>query len=347
MVRTFLSICLAACAVAPAISATVFEPVTNFPNPAPSAFGVTGAALPDGRLLVWNGDTVYLQFLPNADAFQPVATGYAGDPGFVAIAPNGQSAILGAGFSGDLYLVDLVAPQDFSPAAIIANEPHYSGVFLSQDLLLLDAGKPGFTGSELRILDLSGTKGARMVSVLAIPGVEDKSLIVDKPPFTYSAVLGLDEDAGLVYAMSTFGAPEELRAFSVADILNAFATTTPLDWTTDGILIGAASQFNDGGVAGILPSGDLIIPGNGSIEIVDPRLDDPAQGVVVDTLDPSGVGGFYSVFYNPYTNVIVAWDGVTAYAPAGSVKAVPATGAAGLLLLSASLCALALRRRKR
>jgi len=346
MLRTLFTLGLAASAAATA-GAVVFEPYNNFPQPAPAAFGVTAAALPDGRFLAWNGDTVFLQFAPDTDAFHPVATGYAGDPGFIALAPDGQSAVLGAGFSGDLYSFSVAAPQDFTPASVIANEPHYSGTFLTPTLLLVDAGQPAFAGSELRILDLSGNKGATPVTVLSVPGSEDnKDLIVEKPPFTYSAVLGIDESAGIVYTMSTFGVPEELRYFTIADILSAYATATPLDWATDGVLVGASGQFNDGGVAGILPNGDLVMPGNGSIQIVDPRLDDPGLATVVDTFDPSGQGGFYSVYYNPYTDVILAWDGATAYAPAGTVKTVPALGAAGLLLLCGGIGTLAFRRRK-
>lgn len=346
MLRNLMMTLLAAPLVASAASAQVFEPMNNFPSAAPSAFGVTAAALPDGRFLVWNGDTVFVQFAPNADSFQPIATGYIGDPSFVAIAPDGQEAILGAGFSGDLYRLNLNNPQDFAPSAVVANAPHFAGVYLTQDLLLVDAGKPAFAGSELAIVDLSSAKRGAVVSVLAIPGVENKDLIVDKPPFTYSAVLGVDEAEGLVYAMSTFGVPSELRAFAIADILNAYNTSTPLDWTTDGVLIGAAGQFHEGGVAGVLPNGDVIIPGNGDIQIIDPRLDDPTQATIVDSFDPSGVGGFYSVFYNPFTDTIVAWDGVTAYAPAGVVQAVPVASAAGLFALGAALAGFALRRRR-
>src|SRR5690606_648367 len=61
----------------PAVSAE-FIPYENFPSPAPGAFGVTGTALPDGRLLVWNGGTLYRQTGVDADAFDAIATGYAG-----------------------------------------------------------------------------------------------------------------------------------------------------------------------------------------------------------------------------------------------------------------------------
>src|SRR5690606_21206309 len=86
---------------APAFAA--FQQYQNFPQPAPGVFGIVGTGLPDGRLLVWNGNELIVEVDPGLEQFDTIASGYAGDPGFIAISPDWQRLILGAGFSGNLY----------------------------------------------------------------------------------------------------------------------------------------------------------------------------------------------------------------------------------------------------
>lgn len=295
--------CLALSPVATALTSTV---LAGFPTPAPGAYGVTAAALPDGRFLLWNGETLYFQSEPGSTVYEPVATGYAGDPGFAAVSPDGYSVVLGAGYSGDVYRFDAAVPINFSPDAVIANQAHFAGTFLTATLVLLDAGKPDFSGSELAVLDISGSKSAPLTVVrkstkYALP----KQAVVDKPPFSYSSSMAVDTEAGVVYAMD--GNTRELRQFSVSALLQAFQSLNPLDWETDGVLVGQPGVYYSGGAAGITADGRLVIGGSegyllpGGIQLVS-----PASGVVTATLDPSGNRSFYTVAFSPATQTVLA-----------------------------------------
>lgn len=317
--------------------ATGFVPYEAFPTPASGAFGVTGVGLPNGRLLLWNGDTVYLQQGVNVDAFSSMAGGYAGDPGFAALAPDGHTVLLGQGFFGSLYLFDVNAPANFTPASIVGTESHFGGAFLTQELVLLDAGRADFSGSDLVVVDISGAKSQPALAVIkpAASYVVPKDVVAEKPPFAYSASLTVDTDQGIVYAMD--GNTRELRFFSVAALVQAYNTQTPLDWVADGTLVGSAGQFYTNGVQGIRPNGDLVVSGSegfllpGGVQLVDPRLDDPAQATVLETLDPAGDQDFYNVIYNPYSDTITAISGDgTPYLPANVLVGLPVAGAGGL-----------------
>lgn len=342
-----------------ASAATAFTTYTDFPLPAAGSFVVSGTALPDGRLLLWDGDRVYTQTLPGTDGFQPRASGYQGDTAMVALAPDGHTVLLGQGFAGNLYLLDADAPADYTPASVVASVPgHFAGVFLTQELVLLDVGRLDFSGSELQILDLGAKKrGEKSTPGLAVAkgaayfNEGAKDLVVDKPPFGYSASLAVDAANGIVYAMDSN--TRELRYFAVADLISAFNTATPLDWATDGTLVGSVGQFFSGGVAGVRPNGDLIIGGSlgflqpGGIHLVDPGLPNPASASILETLDPTGNQDFYYVIYNAYTDVITAltFDG-TAYVPVESIESLPAADAAALGLLALGLAGAALRRKR-
>lgn len=337
-------------------AATGFERYAKFPKPAAGAFVVSGTAEPDGRLVVWDGDTVYQQFSVNADSFGRIAWGYPGDTAFVALSPDGHTLLLGQGFAGDLYRMDLRAPRNFSAESVVTNIPgHFAAVFLNSDLVLLDVGRLDFSGSELQILDLSAAKSTPRLGIgkgAAYLGTGQKDLGVDKPPFSYSASLAIDPAAELVYAMDAN--TRELRAFSVAALINAFNTSTPLDWASDGTLIGTAGAFFSGGVAGVRPNGQLVVGGSagflqpGGIQIVDPSLANPANASVLETLDPAGTAEFYYAIYNPYTDVVnaVVFSG-EAFLPENLAVDVPLVGAAGLLVLAGGLGAMAVGRLRR
>jgi hypothetical protein len=320
---------------------TRFTRYDHYPSPAPFAYSVLGAATPDGRLLLWDGDSLYRQRGPNMDRFVPIAQGYTGDPGFLALAPDGHSAVLGAGFSGDLYRFDAYAPVDFSPAAVIGNIAHYSGTFLNDTLLLIDAGKADWSGSELVIFDLDGGKSLPVPVVVKPSWPAEKQQVVDKPIGSYSCAMTVAPGQGVVYVMD--GNLRELRSFSVAALIDAYRNGLTLDWDTDGTPIGQPGDYFGGGVSGITPEGYLVIGGSegldpetwmplpGGIQIVD-----PASGALVAFLDPTGTAPYTTVTYNPYTHVItVAADGMT-YANT-PFQGLPAASAAGLILLTLAL----------
>ena len=335
-----------------------FAPLENFPAPAANAFDVTGTALADGRLVFWNGDTVYFQKQLHVDAFEAVATGYAGDPGFIALTPDGSQLILGEGFGGALYRLSVHAPEDFTPESIVATQSHYDGLFLTQDLLLLDISKPDWSGTELVVLDVSADKAglkdvAAWMPVVRKPAVEDedKGLVVEKPDFSYSASLAHDPVADTVYAFD--GNAQELRYFDRQALVSAYETGTTLDWDTDGVLVGAPGDFFTSGVGGVMADGLLLVAGAmgffepGGIQVVDPVLSDPAQAYVLLVLDPAETQGFYNVIYNPVTAAVIAISDGKAFITREHVQPLPLATGLGLLLTATGLAFLGRRRASR
>jgi hypothetical protein len=280
--------------VAP-VGATEFVLQENFPTADPAAFSVVGTGLSDGNLLVWNGNTIYRQAAVDADSYEAIATGYMGDPSFITMAPDGQHALLGAGFSGNLYLLDTESPSDFTESAIIANVPHYSAVFLSESLVLIDAGLFG-QPSELRMLDLEATKSAPLPVVTK--SARYKNQVVEKPEGSYSASLALDKRYEIVYAMD--GNTNELRYFTVAELVAAFRGQATLDWASDGDLVGTTGVYLGGGVAGVTSDGYLVNGGFGAVNLIDFAIPSRKQGTgeIVSTLQPAGEFVFYTVIFN-------------------------------------------------
>lgn len=338
--------------------ATAFKTFQNFPAQAGNPFSSpTGVALPNGRLLIWNGASVFLQKFPGADAFLEIATGYTGDPAFAALAPDGHTVLLGAGgFGGepylnDLYLFDANNPQDFTPGAVVRNAPHFTGTFLTQNLVLLEVGRTDFSGSELHVIDIASKSLAR--NTLVVAGMPQspvaKDIVLDKPPFTYSGSIGVDRANGIVYVTASSFAPppdQELRYFSIQDLVDAFNTSAMLDWTADGTLIGAPNQFYGGGVSGITQAGRLVSSGSGGVQLINPSLSNPVAATIVESYDPGGLGQFYSAIYNAATDdLILIESGGGVYGPVDSVGGLPATQPIGIVLLIGTILLLAARRK--
>lgn len=337
------------CAVfiaASAASAQTFVPANNLPGPAPGAFTIVGTNLPDGRFVLWTGAGVFVQSQVNGGIFGLAANGYAGDPGFIALAPDGRTLLLGAGFGDGTeangYLVDIFAPVSFVSGSELTLPNHAAGLFLSQDLVLLDRGKSDFSGSELVVVDLSAAKSGVTVArtVLRTPPAEEKDLVVDKPAFSFSSNVILDPTGTELYAMDANAL--ELRVFDVADIISAFNTSTPLDWSTDGTLFGSAGVYFSGGVEGFTSSNELVIDGSsgflqpGGIQFVD-----RSTGTINQTLTPAGANEFYSVIFNSVTEEMILRLGSsnTTFVTTGVAANLPAVGGFGVALLLGAIAA--------
>lgn len=285
-----------------AIAETII-PLPNIPQPAVGSYFVTSAPLSDGTFLIWNGNQVFKQTAPKNDTYSLIAEGYQGDPAFIAVSPNERKAILGQGFLGDLYLLDLTNPRNFTPASIIANISHYYGIYLTSDLLLLDVTKSDFSGSEIHILPLNTKSENTSQFVLSKPKLPNKDRVIDKPPFAYSATLAKDNN----WVYITDGNVREIRRFSISSLINAFNTNTTLNWNTDGILVGTPGTYFTGGVSGISKDNLLLIAGSegfmlpGGIQEVN-----PSTGEIVRVWDPANNQGYYSAFYNSYSDTILA-----------------------------------------
>jgi len=233
-----------------------FRVVPQFPQPADTAFGVVGGNRADGSFIFWDGDTVYLQDSPGDSNLKPIASGYLGDPGFITVNPNDNTALLGAGFgdgtTANLYLLDLDTPIDFVEGDQISAPSHFAGQYLNDSLIILDSGKSDFSGSELIVIDIlaAAARGTSAQTVLRLPEPtgEPRVTIIDKPAMSFASLVYVDQSRNRVYAMDANTA--ELRWFSLADVINAFNTSTPLDWVTDGTAVGAPGDFFTGGVSG-------------------------------------------------------------------------------------------------
>jgi len=316
---------------------TEFEVLTDFPKAASGAYGVKAEGLPDGRFIVWNGDAVFVQTIVGGNAFKQIASGYAGDPGFIAVSPDGHTVLLGAGYSGELYKLDVWAPVSYSPGSEAATVTHYYGVYLTQDLVLLDRATDDLPTTELVVVDLSSPSPVP-VRVMLKPDQDD----LPGDESGASACLAINSSRTTVYTMGLVYdgwtlVSNQLKKISVSALIGAYQAKTVLDWNTDAIAIGSPGAFNSGGPAGVSSNEELFIGGFGGVQRVN-----PITATVVETYDPAGAFEYYGVANNPYRDIVLpivadpadhSMDVV--YAPEGAFAAVPALGGVGLAMVVA------------
>lgn len=340
--------------VAPGIAQAVdFVRVETFPGADPMAYAIQVRALPSGLLLVWDGNTIHRQVLVGGEEFDPIATGYVGDPGFMAISPDGHTVLLGAGYSGDLYLFDANAPADFTAEAQLATIGHYWGVFLTENLVLVDKATQDYSTCELAIIDISAPTPTA-TTVMLKPDAAD----LGAGEYAASAALAVDASRTTVYTMAVIYildpyymvVSNQLKRVSVSDLLDAYAGKALLDWDTDATAIGGPADFFSGGPAAVMNNGDVLVPGMGGVNRVD-----PATGTAVATYNPTGgPWDYYGAAYNPSTGDIlpIASDPVdyqtdNVYAPEGAFAELPTLGGMGLVILAAAFAVAGGRRVRR
>jgi hypothetical protein len=316
---------------------TEFEVLADFPKAAAGAYGVKAEGLPDGRFIVWNGDAVFVQTIVGGNAFKQIASGYAGDPGFIAVSPDGHTVLLGAGYSGKLYKLDVWAPVSYSPGSEAATVTHYYGVYLTQDLVLLDRAADDLPTTELVVVDVSSPSPVP-VRVMFKP--DETDLTGDQ--YGVSACLAINSSRTTVYTMGLVYdgwtlVSNQLKKIPASVLIGAYQAKTDLDWNTDAIAIGGPGAFNSGGPGGISSSEELFIGGFGGVQRVNPFM-----ATVVATYDPAGPFEYYGVASNPYTDVVLPivadpadYSMDVVYAPEGAFAAVPALGAVGLVMVVA------------
>lgn len=322
-----------------------FSVIPDFPQPALGAFSVVGTTTIDGQFVFWNGNEVFLQDQQGGGVFTSIASGYLGDPAFLTLNPSGDMALLGQGFgdgtNANLYVIDLNSPADFIPGEEILVPNHFSGVFLSENLVALDRGDFGLP-AEIIVLDLSSIARSRevVVTVLQIPEPpEGRMAVVTKPPGSFSASLAVND--GLLYVADAGNG--QYKTFLVADLIAAFNTSMSIPWGS-GTDIGTPFQYPLGGVAGFTATGNLVIAGFGSIVEVLPLI-----GTVVNTIDPAGTAPFYGIIYNGVTEDLIAiefpaisGDPLIFYASIGGIPdaptfvGTPSSGSGGCLIATAA-----------
>lgn len=336
------------CLFSMASGALEFEALLSAPTPASGATGLAVKALPDGRLLVWNGGTIYREVLPRADGFEPIATGYVGDPGFMALSPDGHTVLLAAGYSRKLYLLDLNDPHPYSASSEIAPTGYpdslsqYAGVFLNDSLVLIDSGSMASPAtSDLGVFDVQNPAGGyRSVMV--------KPASLASGDNAYSARLAIDPALTSVYAMSyvldlSWNSTTQLKRISADTLIGAYQAQTTLSWDSDATAIGATNAFFSTGPTDVVLNGDVLVSGTGGVQRVDPTAQTVIDTYVplTDPLDPWHYS--YLSAYNGVTGdtllVITDWHTYTTqiFAPVDAFEPMPACGATGLAALIGTL----------
>ncbi len=274
---------------------------------------MVGTALPGGQLLLWDGETIYREIQDQEGSFEIVATGYIGDPAFIAMSPDNKHAMLGAGFGGNLYEIDTDNFADYTEETLIANISHFTGAYMGGSILLLDVGSFG-EASELHMLDLNATKslGRPVVSKSAKYALDEKAQVVQKPAGSYSANLFVSEvGLGSQRILSMDANTGELRSFRSEDVLEAFNENRTLAWETAGTLHTADEPFLAGGVAAVTDQYYFVNPGSGAAHVYDGgffgrdtlSLDEEFEFLIaLQPVEASGV--YYSAIHNAVTNEV-------------------------------------------
>ncbi|MCP4645955.1 MAG: hypothetical protein GY851_36255 [bacterium] len=254
------------------------------------AYGIAADALGDGRFILYDGNEILIQDAVDSDSFTSVASGYIGDPGFIAVAPDGHTCLVSAGYGGQLWLFDANAPVNAGTAFDTVSNFH--GVWLSDTLVLIDlavwVGPGAFDyAAEQGILDVTS------------PG-SYKTVVNKGGVGTQSAAVACDESRQYAYACE--GASSNYRRFAVADLISVFqsAGASALAWST-GTSIGTFSAL-PGGAYAVSDAGTLICGGYlDAFGVID-----PVAGTVADTDDPAAAYVSYNLAYNGKTGKILA-----------------------------------------
>ncbi|HEO70913.1 MAG TPA: hypothetical protein ENN80_06575 [Candidatus Hydrogenedentes bacterium] len=336
----------------------VFEEMPGYPA---MAGPVVADVLGDGRFILYEGlgsggGNIYIEHAKGSGTFSLSATGYQGDPAFIAVAPDGHTCLIGGGavdWLGDpsndwVWLFDADHPAD-APAtdpgtgyvsdglALVLN--NWWGAWLNEHLVLMEAADAMWVG-EIGILDVNA-------------GVYRK--VVDKQASTAACVLGAYQTSDWVFSTVGYGATVgETRRFNVQALIGVFESpsynpaTSPLSWES-GALVGTYADFGAGpsavGEAGTLIFGSL----NGRILYVDGATGEQV-GEPIEV--PEGGNGSVRPYFNPRTGRILVtetdWAMFThkGYLSIEKYAEFPAATGAGLALLAGAL-ALAARRRLR
>lgn len=243
-------VCAALGALAlPAPAAAINEQVP-LPPPEPGSFFTGFTYGRDGRMLAWDGFTVYIQQSEESDVFQPIGSlpeefRGATDPAFFVVSPNGRTILLGAGAGGSKF-----------------PDPEFNG----------NVWKMPITGGTAEFLDLR-TNQARTI-VDDIPGVPD-GVALDGLGNLYVG-MGATEDGVRT---------GEIFRFDAADVKRAVNQGAVLDYDDDGTFV--ADVLNGGDLA-FDTENDLFVSGANFVEndLGYVAEVDVATGQVVDRFDP-------------------------------------------------------------
>jgi len=349
--RRFVVISCAVVVVVSGLAQADFQRVQAFPGADPAAYGIAVQALPCGLFLVWDGNNIHCQTLVGGEDFGAIASGYEGDPAFMALSPDGHTVLLGGGYMRPLMLFDVNNSADYSPDAILSNSiSHYWGVFLTEDLVLIDKGTDDYTTDELVIVDITEEPPVAQ-TVMYKPAAGDLAA----GEYAASCALAVDPARTTVYCMSSIYVLDpyfqivsnQMKSISVGALIAAYESKAVLDWNTAPTSIGADGQYFTLGPLAVTSNGDILCSGTGGVNRID-----PASGVILDTYNPTGgAWDYYSAAYNPVTDMVLAiasdpgdYQTDNVYAEQGAFAALPALGWGGLAVLIGLCVAVGLRR---
>lgn len=301
------------------------------------SFGVAGAALPDGRLVMVTGNSIYLESGVGTARFDEVAvldaseTGGATDPAFLTVSPGGTRVAVGAGFGRPVAVFEVGAlGTPGSPTHLTSGQGadyfdvgHYDAAWYDEAWLGLTAGDFG-APAFVSLLDTTSDPGApaNPVVVSNIAGASS-GVAFDSAGRLYTGnglADGTGSDTGWLKAFERSawmgGADFETGGVVIGDVLSAGS----LEFDAFGNLAVGGGDFGefDAGYLGVIRAGAIAdaLAGLGPID-----GSDPAQ---LKRLDPRADGlGYFGAAYNRLTGELYVTDGTTWYAtvpaPAGAM----------------------------
>jgi hypothetical protein len=207
------------------------DPTTPVTLPAPSsdAYGISVAFGPsNGLMYVWDGSHVLKQTAFNSTSYTSIATvnTSGSDAGPIAFSSDASTILLGNGAGGTnpdgntglIFSVPSTGGTASSPVGSI----DFHNAFLaapisgSNSKFFVDTGNEFFSGSTVSVFDSSN--GSNSLIINNIPGAST-SMAMDSSGRLYVGV-GFGDEVG------------ELRRFSMTNLVNAYNTHTPVDWTS-------------------------------------------------------------------------------------------------------------------
>jgi len=312
------------------------------------SFGVAGAALPDGRLLMVTGNSVYLETGVATASFDEVAmldasqTGGSTDPAFLSISPNGSRIAIGAGFNKPVavFATSALGTPD-APTTLTSGSVadyfavgHFDAAWYDNNSLALTAGnfgQPAFVS----LLDTTSAPN-NPTNPLIITNIQGASsgIAFDSDGRLYTAngfANGNASDTGNIRAFDAAdwlaGADFEAEGTLVGDILSGNA----LRFDAEGNLFVGGGDFGnfDAGYLGVVNADALAeaLAGFGPI--------DSGDAGQLARLDPRGDGfGFFSSAYNAATGELYVTDSDTWYATIPAPTTLALLAAAGFFARS-------------
>ncbi len=258
---SLLAFVLTACAAIAPLHAFTPAPVT-LPSPAPGSFSTAFTFSQDGRIVAFDGFTVYLQESLQSSVLVPIGTlppEFLGttDPAFVVVSPDGRDLVLGGGaggsqfpnpaFNGNLFLLPITGGE----ATLIGQFPfHIEATFRHPSELVFSQGETfGLLTGSVEMLDL--VSGEQTTLVGPVPG-DPSGVAFDHAGNLY---------VGLGFAQDT-SRTGEIHRFDKEDVQAAIDSGIPLDFDTQSTLVvqvlsGTSMHFDNQGDLWV-GGGDLI-----------------------------------------------------------------------------------------